>query len=1375
MQSARKVRNILVWCLFGLLTFCVLPLSAVDEYELDLEFLRLLSEMDFMDYAQMQVAQLEKKYPEQKDSVNLEKARIYYSTGKSKLAEEALKAIPANSKLKDDVTLLKAQVFAARRNWAEADKLYRAYFAANKKPVSNRRVDKDNFVLAVKIYNNVLKELNKPAEANNILELLKSIKGAVSERQLQFLKLQDAIAVEEAKLLKGQPVNVGALQGLQQQLAEMQFIRDGVGASAALQIARIQTIIGRHKLLPLMAGGVPGIATNAPKIAAIKDFAEAVKTVNMITPFLEELEKNVGTGDQAHSPLAEAMFRKAAAFASHSVVTYAIGLSAKDKDGKPKQDSKILEKSQNQVRGAAKYFEQLLNEYPGSPYEQQALAEHNACSKFSEAAFGMALSMAGGGNAAKVGEDLDKARAFLQQKNFKEAYPLCLDALRLARASKKLPEVAGLLILCLTDRDDLNGAAALLDYLKDVAPKAEGTADTALRFGAAVRAKALAEKNPSVKDDLMNRAMSAWDNFVDVAPAHPSAPDVAFAVAENEWQNAQKYVDLSRKASQPEEKAKLQAEAKAVFARALPKYQRLVNVFSAFDKGTRALYKLGWIYDILDQPTEAIDCFNGYYEAEDNPKFAEDKLNGRFRAGLLTMQGEHPEEAIPVFTELSDAIGQGVEGVSKSSKVATDILENCACYQGWAADCAGEKFTPVLNVSARRTRELQSRIDGFRARQEEGKKLRQKNDEEKKAGDADLEENVIRTVKSMADMDLAKLGKERAYRQSTEDVTKMSEAEKTVYEQAMQEAIRKQTAELLISRKNEVFGDQEALKARQEAVDKAQADCESALEAAKKDIATKGQEADDMAKLATSRKQEADKLRARMVETEKELNLADAERQLAQNAVAEAESAVDSSQDKQRSAKQKELDKANKALEEISARFDAASKANREASSEEVKNKITELENGQRQALEAASALRLEAKLQKAKLIVAEKALAIVEAEKQAIAKRMKFNALCGELLALEDEPRLARQAEADKACEESLTAERAYNAARHARLDAMNEVSLAEEKELEKEIAELQKLKDAEEASVADSRREFLAWKQKAVENFLGFLQKYPQSDKVPDVLARLGSIYLLDIQNSAKASEYLTRLTKDYPKAPAARKAMFQLGKARAEEGKMGEAAAAFEKYLSNPAEEPTANLLHILGISLDAKVPGPVLAAGKELLKRAEADKQTAIPVARVLYSLGVASLQDKKYNDCVNYLEKLLADYPRTAYYFDAKFALAEARGSTQTPDWDGLEKDLSDIRLNATDPAVVNKATCLYAEALQKSGDASKTASVLSCYQIVLLADPTIPANREWLERALYGAAKIYSAEGNREKTAETVKRYQELFSGGRFAAEMGKL
>ena len=55
------------------------------------------------------------------------------------------------------------------------------------------------------------------------------------------------------------------------------------------------------------------------------------------------------------------------------------------------------------------------------------------------------------------------------------------------------------------------------------------------------------------------------------------------------------------------------------------------------------------------------------------------------------------------------------------------------------------------------------------------------------------------------------------------------------------------------------------------------------------------------------------------------------------------------------------------------------------------------------------------------------------------------------------------------------------------------------------------------------------------ATKAFKDVVEKYPNSAKVSDALLKLGYIEI-DLKNTEKGREYLTRVITDYPKSPAA-----------------------------------------------------------------------------------------------------------------------------------------------------------------------------------------------------------------------------------------------
>ncbi len=1216
------------------LFFCGSLVLAIDEFELDLTFLQELSRIEFTDYAEMHLNQMQKKYPNQKDLINLEKARIFYTVGKSKEADAALKAIPGNSPLAGEVLLLQAQVFAARKKWPESAKVYKEYFAKNQQPASNKKSDINNFKQAVMIYNHVLKSMNKSSEAAKILDLLQNVKGAVDERQMEFLKLQTAIDTEENKLKSSGKVDDRALAVAIKGLEELQFERDGVAAAGAVQIARAYIIRGRGKLLPLRQNE----KGKAAEIAKIDDFASAVKTIDMITPRLEELAKMQGLENSSKSPLVEAMFYKAIAFASHAETTYAKGES---------------DKAKVQIRGAAKYLEKLLDDYPESAFQNQALTEHDECSKFSENKFGEKLELKQSGSAAIISANLEKADAFLQQKNYQSAFKPCLEALRIGRNGKRVSEVGLRLVMCLAEMDDLNGADALLDYLSVVAPRAEGTADAALRFGVMLWNKGQNEKKPLLKSEYERRAISAFDKFVDAAPAHPKASEIAFTVAENAFAFASQLVEQTNKATSEDAKVKAHERAQAAFREAIPKYQRMVEVFGTFPTGVRSQYKLAWCFDSVGEREKALEYFLSYFESETNPRYANDRLQAKFQGGYLLIYGEHPLEAISHFEHLQKILSDKESGFDLKSEIAARLREDCRSFLPWAYDLGAEKYRPEMTIANQRRRVLQNRIKAFEETIAQG----QAELELGKTTLASAEESLRAVSDSYSELrlDFTTLATQQL-EAVADDSSKMSEAEKQVHRQTMQSDIQKRIADLELQKKNEIIGNNLTQEKRSEEATKEKNNLEkriARLEAEAKEISER---IADLKKRGQEASGKAASLRQAREEADKALTLADSDRQAAQELKSQMESRVDDAKGKEKEDLQKELDKLTEAATKMNDLFQAAFLRQKEASSEQTQAEIRNQDRAVIELAEEVNTAEAETLRVQNEIELAKTDIKIAEAEQAAAHKNLSLYRWYDGVLAQPPAQRqsssaqlqqeIAAALQAEKACRQGLEEKNAIRS-RYLALRAENcRAGIASADEQLKEII----------VANEPSKKEFEGLKSKAAEGFVDFLNQYPRSNKAAESMSRLGSIYLFDLENPVKAAEILRRLAAEFPKDPATQKALFMLGRAQAENGNLEEAAKSFEKLMGKPEEIALANLYYVSDICLRAGLPNPAIIANREILKRAEDSRHpdaatiSRIQKERASFALGQSLANSKRYPEAIKILESVLAANERTNFFF-----------------------------------------------------------------------------------------------------------------------------
>lgn len=1344
--------------LAALLSFLCM-LQADQDFDYDVEFLRKLGDLELNDYAQLQIDQMSKKYPGEKDTLNLEKARLYYNIGRTKDADQALAAIPANSPIANDATLLKAEVAAARKRFPDAEAAYKQFFSRVKE-APKRKADAEQFKRAVMIYSMVLRELGKGKEAAAILEKLAGMGGGGGdERQMQFLQLQAVLDSEAIKQKDNQSVNADAVRKALAGFKDLQFIRDGVGASSYLQAARAQIILGNDAANRLMR------EKKTAEVAKITNYLEAIKTIKMVDSFLEELEAGMGKKERGNSPVAEALFYKGQAIQRHAMITLIAG-------------KKDLARKQN--AGAAKYFETILSDYPDSRFRSEALIEHDKCARFAESQFGDKIELAGNDGSAEIEIKIEQAEALLAAKNYQAATPIYLEAVKIGRRSRKLPDVIVRLSLCLAQLDRLEEAEALISYVIAVMPKEAGSAESAYRYGGVLYERARNEKDAKKQADLYSRAMWSWDLFVNTDSAHPKAADAAFAIAEYYYKEASLLAKAASDAKSDRDRLAMHQQATAAYRAAIPKYQRLVDVFGAFDKGVRSWYKLGWIYYFLEENAPAAEAFLSYYEEESVAANADDRLEAKFRAAERLMYGDSPQDAVPHYQEIAKIFTpEGVPGKSFNVKsdTAQRIREDSAAYLPWAYDLAGEKVRPAMQKFRDQQDALRAQIKQLQASVEQAQaRLEQLATEREQLADSDKAMTLLMEELSLDFYAMAK--KQLAGRSAA--TANMNEQEKQVHLQTVEQDIRKLAADLEKRKKDTIGGDIISMQEKTEELKAAEIEHQQqlkTLEARKAELDGDGVKLDEGLK-----KQQDDikKISGAIAAADKLLSDLEAEKQRAETLAADLNGKLGDAEDDAAAAVKQDLAKASAELEKIGQRQIEAIAQHNQVASEEKRKELQQLEavfaslaaeraelaQSQRQVDNALALTKLSQELDKAQLVATARRLAMNNAIKDALDKQPAERA--GLLPTIKDAGdkamagfQLVKKLSTEKIDQQENTAKADIAAASEG--IARNEAAIAK---LDEEIAPL--------------KAEFDKWKLLAVSAFEDFLKHFPQSSKAPDNLARLGTVYM-ELGDNDKASATLGRLAKDFPDSNASKMALFNLGRAQMEAGQKDEAAKSFRSLIANAASVSVVNLSYVADAGLNAGVPDVALSACEEILKRgksqhAEAGQVRGAIKDRAYMRAAEAALQLKKDKQALDYLQKLLQENPKTGYFFDAKFMLAEAKAKVTPPDLDGATYDLQEILQYADSPVVSNKALTRLAAVLLQYGDDTRKKQALARYQqVVMLADADNPGIRTYLEQAIVGSARLFAESGEKERLEDMIARYQQHFAGGQYAAELARL
>ncbi len=1338
-------------------------LMAVDEFALDLEFIRALGELKFNDYIQMQLQQMTKKYPDKKDAINLETARFYYSTGKIADADKIIASFPKTSEYYTDAILLKAEVAYSRKRLEEADKAYKEYFVKVPTAPQKGKAAKTEFRRAVMLYSRVLKEMGKGKEAAAILNKLEGMDGVGDDaRQMEFIKLQAAIEAEENKQSNRQPIDTKALNEILGKLKALQFVRDGVGASAYIQYAHVHILLGRNSINAYAAAKKPA------ECAKITNFKEAIKTINMADAFLEEMEDHLPKSERAtNSPVAEAMYYKAFAICYQSVATSLAGNK---------------EAAQKQLKVAAKYLEAILENYPDTSHRNDVRALQATCSQFSERFFNEKLEFSQGDGGDAIDMKIEQAQTLFAKGDYKGCVPIYLEAVRAGRRSRKLPNVVMRLALAYAQLDMFDHAEALVSYVADAMPKEAGSADAAYRLGGILYERSRKEKDPLRKAELEARAIKVWDVFVNLDPAHEKAADVAFAVAELQYQKGTELGKKSNDEKDPAKKLAIQQQAYQAFYDSIPLYQRMTETFGSSDKGIRSYFKIGAIYHNLNGCSKEIiaglkdksgapltetnfaqlgaEAFNTYFdeETDTSPERSDDRLQAKFFAAELSLFGDNPLDALPYLQEIIDLF-QGEKGKEKGINVTTKKapiqLENAMAFMPWAYDLAGEKERQPI-IALKEQQEI------LRTRSRDAKRAAEKAKEEmalldKQKQELAEEETNIEQIVSEASLDFQAMAKEQL-KDEIAKLDKMPEAEKQQAQRDINNEIQRRAADLEKQKIITLKGDQTSIGETLPLLDVTKADSERALETAK-------------AKL-TERKNACVALKAEVEKLAKEFN---ALSEVIKNVEREA---VEAEAEKERLEKDNENDKNKDALEAAMKRLDNAYKEKATKASPEILKKQEDMEKElaakKLEEVDAAEALKATEFDVKAN----ELRIEIVTTRIEVTNRRRILNDKTLEVLAKQGDERKVVIGELVKLANSLKQAQTLLST-------KSNELFKLWEGEVQRRVKNADEQVKAADVALADLDKKIMPiqekvndLKRKAIAEFITFDEKYPQSTKSPNNLSRLGVIYM-DLGDNDKASKALEKLAINFPDSDANKKASFNLGRAQLDAEKHAEAAKTFTALLANAGAVETleiANLSYLLDAGLKINAPDVTVKSAEQLLKLAQ-NQATAAKVPLTIrdkaYARGAeAYLAKKDYANVIKFVDNLLAKNEKTAYFYDVKFIAAEAKAAQK--DNAGAVNELNEILRFPPDAVIKNKALCLLAETFAK--DPANEQFAMADYQLVtMLGDASNQECRPWIERAYLGYAELLKKHGKMDELAKLVEKYKKDFPNGKHTAALARM
>lgn len=1346
---------------------------AFDEFSYDLRLIRELAGINMHDYAFLQVERMLKLYPEKKDLILLNKALVYYAQNNRRAADQIVDSIPKGSPYFNESRLIQAENAFRRGDFTNAAAAYTAYFSAKPKPLSPAEADVRQFLERVFAYAQVMVETGDPAGTQKALGEAETVTGefALNEGQLNYQRGRLALAACDKAADLGKPVSAETVVKIIAKLEELQFKQTDylVMINSLIEVSRGHVILG--DMAADAAGALKANERKAKVDDADKHYKKALQTLQSLSELLNAVKEQVPPKD---SPLAGAYYQYGRARKGQAKVATLRG----EKEAAVKH-----------LQAARKFLGRVREEYGASAYGTPAIVEDGRIGTMLKT-LGVEVAGDPGAGVGNATMKIGQADPFFKAGDYAKAAPLYLEALQSARLSPRLaPPTALKLVVSFGRLEKMLEAQAVASYLGDVFPEAEETADALLQLGAIFFKNAETVAKPEEKERLLDEAMMPWDQFVEVAPEHAKAADIAFVIAENAYRKASVVAQKSQDAKDRAEKEKLKQEARDLYRSCIPKYERMVTVFGANPKGVRALYKLGWIYHSLDEAKPAAENFLAYSRRETDPKHRDDRLEAKFRAAEQLMFSDTPAEAVPEFEELLKWVSPGnAGGFDPEAEKSRRVREDATSYRAWSYDLAAEAIRPELQA-------IRDAVDAERIRIKEA------------------ETAIARIVAEEKEISEWQAAITKDADETAADFSKplARPEEKALHEIMPEETVKKWTPEERAIQLPKLRADaaQQAGRYLEQAIQSMQGQREQFV----------GERAKAF-QIVQADKQEIEALTVSIAGASRQLEEVSAELKIVAQEVAEQKARYETAQN--------EAEAAGQAIADLKKRYAAASEKYRTGTPEEkaeARREEGEIRSLTRPAqIHLAKARRVLEELQSAdqKLIrrKTERELAALDKRRDLLAERLakatRDKALLEIDLALAELQVKASSGGIDLAdqflalmqirtpeeryAEENLNR---WTTAATAVATAFGEVkALAAQKvakareflgaDREKATATAQAATEAVarlEADMKPVKDKVDALKTQARDAFTEFLAKYPNSKHVPDNMARVGTIFIEFNQYDA-AETYLNQLATKFPGHKALKQAMFNLGKVQFEIDKQADAAEAFRRVLETPAEQTAGNLNYIVRALMDGDSADVALAASRELLARSEnenhPDYDTLSGKSRenLLFRAGKAAMSAKDYKAAVGYFDALLTENDKTARFFDANLLKGRACRLMAPPNVAEARRALDQVRRFAQDNAVINEALVELAEVYltDESPDGARKALtqlgqivIVADGRIEVLADDTDPASRPHIDRGFYLAAKCHALIGDEAAKELVVAEYRKRFADGRYRNEIGSL
>jgi len=309
----------------------------------------------------------------------------------------------------------------------------------------------------------------------------------------------------------------------------------------------------------------------------------------------------------------------------------------------------------------------------------------------------------------------------------------------------------------------------------------------------------------------------------------------------------------------------------------------------------------------------------------------------------------------------------------------------------------------------------------------------------------------------------------------------------------------------------------------------------------------------------------------------------------------------------------------------------------------------------------------------------------------------------------------------------------------------------------------------------ISEPESKVVEYRGKAIKAFDLFIRMFGRSDLAPRALNGKGKV-LLELKRFDEATATFDELTKKYPNSPEGKNALFSLARAAMEIGQYDQGVAAFRRMMTESERYRAGEFVRLGQLMLNAEYSKEAIEAYQEVQNKVarlpEEEQEESRPlIERSLYGIARSYYAAKQYIESIQAVDELMAKYPQSGLFYEAKFLQGEAyRDAGQ---YANAVKALSDVFRYATDSELINRATLTLADIQRQNGD---LVDALASYQrIALLADRTRTDTLPVIEGAMFSSIQLASELQRWEDVIINCEDYMKLFPKGQYREQVRKL